>query len=118
MLNEAEFMTQLFAMWMEPDLASRRAFIEAHFHSDVRFHDGDGEFVGYDGLEKFSDSLQSRFPGAKFTLAGQPQRLGDAVRAYWHFGPPPKPAALSGMDFIILSEGKASGLYAFVDIAG
>jgi SnoaL-like domain len=115
--DENEYMTELFAMWMESDIAVRRAAIEAHFQRDVRFHDRDGEFVGYDGLEKFSDSLQTRFPGAKFTLAGQPQRLGDAIRAYWHFGPPANPAAVSGMDFIILSDGRASALYAFVDIA-
>jgi len=116
MLSEAEFMAGLFAMWMEPDVAVRRTAIEAHFHSDVRFHDPDGEFVGYEGLERFSDSLQSRFPGARFTLARQPQRLGDAIRAYWTFGPPAKPAAVSGMDFIILSEDRARTLYAFVDI--
>jgi hypothetical protein len=56
------------------------------------------EFVGYEGLEKFSDSLQSRFPGAVFRLAGRPQRLGDAIRTYWNFGPPAKPDAVSGMD--------------------
>jgi hypothetical protein len=117
MLSEAEFMTELFAMWMEPDVAARRVAIEAQFHSDVRFDDPDGEFVGYEGLERFSDSLQSRFPGAQFTLARQPQRLGDAIRAYWTFGPPAKPAAVSGMDFIILSQGRPTALYAFVDIA-
>jgi len=117
MLSEPEFVTELFAMWVDPDAAARRAAIEAHFHSDVRFHDPDGEFVGYEGLERFSDSLQSRFPGARFTLARPPQRLGDAIRAYWTFGPPAQPAAASGMDFIILSEGKVSALYAFVDIA-
>jgi hypothetical protein len=117
MPSEAEFMTELFAMWMEPDVATRRAAIEAHFHSDVRFHDPDGEFVGYEGLERFSDSLQSRFPRAQFTLARPPQRLGDAIRAYWTFGPPGTPGAVSGMDFIILSDGRASALYAFVDIA-
>ena len=116
MLNETEFMTELFAMWMESDIAVRRQALEAHFHKDVHFYDRDGEFVGYEGLERFSDSLQSQFPGAGFTLAEPPQRLGDAIRAYWRFGPPAKPAAVSGMDFIILSENKASSLYAFVEI--
>jgi SnoaL-like domain len=115
--TETEFMTQLFAMWIEPDVAARRIAIETHFHPDIRFHDRDGEFVGYEGLETFSDSLQSRFPGALFTLAGPPQRLGDAIRAYWHFGPPAKPDSVSGMDFILLFEGKISSLYAFIDIS-
>ena len=50
-----------------------------------------------------------------FTLAGRPQRLGDAIRTYWNFGPPAKPDAVSGMDFIILSDDKVRTLYAFVD---
>jgi hypothetical protein len=117
-LNETEFMTELFATWIEPDVATRRAAIEAHFHGDVRLHHCDDEFLGYEEVERFSDSLQSRFPGAEFTLAGQPQRLGDAIRAYWHFGPPSKPTAVSGMDFVILSDSKASSLLAmwFVDV--
>jgi hypothetical protein len=81
MLNEVEFVTALFAMWIEQDVTARRAAIEAHFHNDVHLHDRDGDFVGYQGLETFSDSLRSRFPGAEFTLAGRPQLLGDAIRA-------------------------------------
>lgn len=43
--------------------------------------------------------------------------VGNAIRAFWHFGPSGNPKAVSGMDFVILS-GKASSLYAFVDDAG
>ena len=50
-----------------------------------------------------------------FTLAGRPQRLGDAIRTYWNFGPPAKPDAVSRMDFIILSDDKVRTLYAFAD---
>jgi len=60
---------------------------------------------------------KSRFPGARFTLARRPQQLGDAIRAYWFFGPPDKPRAVSGMDFVILDGGKARTLYAFLDTA-
>ena len=45
----------------------------------------------------------------------RPQQLGDAIRAYWFFGPPDKPRAVSGMDFVILDGGKARTLYAFLD---
>jgi hypothetical protein len=48
-------------------------------------------------------------------MAGRPQRLGDAIRPCWNFGPPTKPDAVSGMDFTILSDGKVGTLYAFVD---
>ena len=43
-----------------------------------------------------SDLLQSRFPGARFTLAGASRTLSNAIRAFWHFGPPDNPQAVTG----------------------
>ena len=75
-LTEAiQFMNELFAIWTETDHASRRAAIEAHYHPDIHFNDPDGEFIGYQALEGFSDSLQQRFPGARFE-ARRPTRDG------------------------------------------
>lgn len=102
------FMTELLAIWTETDGVSRRASIEAHYQPDIRFTDLDGEFVGYEALETFSDSLQARFPGEQFELVGHPDTLGDAVRAYWNLGP------VSGMDFALLEDGKVRALYAFI----
>jgi hypothetical protein len=116
MIDPTRFMTEVFAMWTERDVDARRDAIRAHFHETVRFYDHDGAFVGHAALEKFSDSLQSRFPDARFTLASAPQVLGDAVRAFWYFGPPAKPQAIDGMDFVILDGDKIKTLYAFVNI--
>ncbi|MGB0092836.1 MAG: hypothetical protein WBP81_09930 [Solirubrobacteraceae bacterium] len=70
-------MAELLAIWTEPDRVSRRASIRAHYRPDIRFTDRDGEFVGYEALESFSDSLQARFPGERFELVGRPDSLGD-----------------------------------------
>lgn len=113
--NATQFMTEILAMWTETNADARRAVIQSHFDEDVRFQDRDGQFVGHAGLEAFSDSLQSRFPTACFALAESPQTLGNAIRAYWHFGPPENPQAVSGMDFIIWDSEKVSALYAFID---
>jgi len=102
-------------MWTETDVEARRAVIQTHFDEHVRFHDRDGEFVGHAGLEAFSDLLQSRLPTARFALAESPQTLGNAIRAYWRFGPPENSQAVSGMDFVLWDGEKASTLYAFVD---
>jgi hypothetical protein len=102
-------------MWTKAELDARRAVIQSHFDEGVHFHDPDGESVGHAGLEAFSDSLQSRFPGARFTPAGTPRRPSNRIRAFWHFGPPDNPHAVSGMDFVILEGEKVSRLYAFVD---
>ena len=58
------------------------------------------------GRTERSDSLQNRFPGARFTLAEPPRTVGNAIRAFWHFGPPGNPRAVSGMDFVILDGEK------------
>lgn len=115
--DAARFMTEIFGMWTEADVDARRAAIRSHFDEAVRFHDPDGESVGHAGLEAFSDSLQSRFPGARFTLAAAPRTLSNAIRAFWHFGPPDNPLAVSGMDFVILNGARVSSLYAFIDDA-
>lgn len=82
---------------------------------DVRFFDPDGEFGGHDGIEGFSDSLQSRFPGASFALTRPPEMLGGAIRAFWEFGSAEKPPAVTGMDFVVLNGGRVRRLYAFLD---
>ena len=110
-----QFMTEILDMWTETDTAARRAAIESHFDESVTFHDPDGELVGHDGIEAFSDSLQRRFPGARFKFAATPQMLGNAIRGIWQFGPPYNPDAISGMDFAIWDGRRVTALYAFVD---
>lgn len=93
-IDATHFMTAILGMWTEPAVDARRAVIQAHFDEGVYFHDPDGEFVGHAGLEAFSDSLQQRFPGARFTLADTPRTVGNAICAFWHFGPPENPQAV------------------------
>lgn len=107
-------MTSLLGMWTQPDRTSRRRAIEDLFRPDAHLHDEDGEFVGYEALEGFSDSLQSRFPGARFTLTAVTS-IGNAIRASWNFGPPERPDAVTGMDFVILVGEKISQVFAFVE---
>ncbi len=100
--------------WTQSDSTSRRSALRELFHPDAHFQDIDGEFVGYEELEGFSDSLQSRFPGARFTLTSV-SSIGNAIRASWTFGPPEHADAVTGMDFVILDGDKISQLYAFVE---
>jgi SnoaL-like domain len=104
-----EFMTELLAVWTEPDPAIRRAAIEAHYQDDIVFYDPDGVFTGHADLESFSDSLQQRFPGQHFEMVGEPSVVGNALRTYWRFGP------VSGMDLALIADDKVSTLYAFVE---
>ena len=115
-IDPTRFMNGIFSMWTEHRPEVRRAAIAAHFHDDVRFFDHDGTMTGHAALEAFSDSLQRRFPEARFTLASPPQVLGDALRAYWTLGPLPNGKVADGMDFVILDGDKVRTLYAFVHV--
>jgi len=110
MIDPTAFMREILTMWFERDATIRRETIRAHFHPDVRFVDHDGTFVGYEGLEAFSDSLQRRFPTGAFVMTGPAERLDDAIRAYWTLGP------ATGMDFALLDGDKIKTLYAFVTL--
>jgi hypothetical protein len=110
-IDAAQFMNELFAIWTETNHTARRAAIETHFDPDVDLHDPDGEFIGYDALEAFSNALQQRFPGARFEMVGHPDRVGNALRTNWRFGPD------RGTDFVLLHDQKVRSLYAFVQPA-
>ena len=109
------FMEDVLSMWTNPDAEARAAVLRARFTEDVRFHDLDGEFVGYAGLEKFSASLRERFPNAGFSLIAAPDTAGNGFRAFWRFGPPENREVVTGMDFVIWDGERANALYAFVN---
>jgi hypothetical protein len=116
MIDATPFMTEVLAMWAETDAVARRAAIERRFADTIVLRDAHGEYAGYAAIESFSDSLQTRFPGARFSLARPPQVVGNGARAYWYFGPAENPRAVSGMDFLVFDDDdKATAVYAFVE---
>ncbi len=115
MTTPSDFMTEVLAMWTETDASARRDVLGRRFAEDVHFNDPDGVFRGHAGLEEFSAGFRARFPRGRFTLAGPPQAAGNGFRAFWTFGPPETPDAVSGMDFVIWDGERASALYAFVN---
>ena len=114
MSTPTDFMTDVLGMWTETDGDRRAAVLRKRFAEDVGFHDADGDFAGHAGLEQFSASLRERFPTARFELASAPQTVGNAFLAAWRFGPPHKPGAVTGSDFVIWDGERATELYAFV----
>lgn len=108
-------MSEVLANWTETDTEARRDAFEAHFAADATFVDPDGTFTGIAGLESFSDSFQERLPGVHFSLRAEPQRVGDAVRAFWQAGPPEEPDKVTGMDLAIFHGPTIRRLYAFLD---
>lgn len=107
-IDDTRFMNEVLAMWFESDPAARRQAIASHFDPDIRFFDHDGTLVGYDALERFSDSLQKRFPHDRFTMSDRPERMANGVRAFWTLG------RGTGMDFALFEGGKIKTMYVFV----
>jgi hypothetical protein len=108
MTNDTQFMNEVLANWFERDPVVRRKALASHFHPDIHFVDHDGTFVGYEELEKFSDALQKRFPEGRFAMSATPERVANAVRAFWTLG------RGTGMDFALFEGTRIKALYVFV----
>jgi hypothetical protein len=109
-------MTSLLGMWTQPNRATRYVVLRELFRSDVVFHYGDAEYVGFEALEGLSDEMQSRYPGAQFTLTAATS-VGNAVRASWVLKAADGHEVEHGTYFATLEADKICSLYGFVEHA-
>lgn len=105
---------QHFEVWNNRDQASRLTEMAGVYTKDVVFNDVDQISVGYESMSNFIEHLLAANKGFKFTT-GKISSNHNLVRIYWNFGPAAKPALVSGMDLIIVENGKIKSLTPFVD---
>jgi SnoaL-like domain len=117
MASPQNLMNGVLGMWMQSNPPTRYAAMEELFRHDIVFHYGDAEYVGFEAIEGLSDEMQSRYPGAKFTLTAA-STVGNAVRASWTLKAADGHEIETGTYFATLEGGKICSLYAFVDRAG
>ena len=111
----AELLTRMHEeVFAVSDPARRRDAIAVLFTDDCLFSDPHGTHIGRDALAQAVTDLLARFPGFRFTL-GLRQSLQDAGRQQWFFGLPGEPPKISGLDVVVLSNGKIRALYTFLD---
>ena len=72
-----------------------------------------GVFVGPEALDKFASDLRETHP--HFRL--QAQALHNAGRLAWGSRPRGGPPNYTGLDVVIVREGKIAALYVFLDSA-
>src|SRR3982074_2595140 len=84
----------------EGDATRRRAAIEELYTEDCVLYVPPGKFVGRGALDKF---------------AGDPQALHNAGRLAWGSGPRGEAPDYTGLDVIIVRDGKIAALYVFLD---
>ena len=99
----------------EGDAARRRAAIKALYTEDAVVYAPPGAIVGHDALDKFAGDLRATHPHFVYTPHGAPQAVGNAGRLAWGSGPSGAKPDYTGLDVIIVRDGKIAALYVFLD---
>ena len=99
----------------EGDARRRRAAIEELYTEDCELYVPPGKFVGHTALDKFAGDLRATHPHFVYTPHGEPQALQNAGRLAWSSGPRGEAPDYTGLDVIIVRDGKIAALYVFLD---
>ena len=99
----------------EGDAARRRAAIEKLYTEDCVLYVPPGIFVGHEALDKFAGDLRATHPDFVYTPRGKAQALHNAGRLAWGSGPRDEPPNYTGLDVVIVRDGKIAALYVFLD---
>ena len=99
----------------EGDARRRRTAIEELYTEDCELNVPPGKFVGHAALDKFAGDLRATHPHFVYTPHGEPQALQNAGRLAWSSGPRGEAPDYTGLDVIIVRDGKIAALYVFLD---
>jgi hypothetical protein len=99
----------------EGDPARRRRAIEELYTEDCVLYVPPGAFVGHDAPDKFAGDLRATHPHFVYSPHGSSQVLHNSGRLAWGSGPKGEAPAYTGVDFIIVRDGKIAALYVYLD---
>jgi hypothetical protein len=75
-----------------------------------------GKVIGREALDKFAGELRATHPHFVYIPHGEPQALQDAAgRLAWGSGPRGQKPDYTGLDVIVVREGRIAALYVFLD---
>jgi SnoaL-like domain len=74
-----------------------------------------GVFVGHDALDKFAGDLRATHPHFVYTPHGEPQALHNGGILAWGSGPKGEAPDYTGLDVVIIRDGKIAALYVFLN---
>ena len=74
-----------------------------------------GRYVGRDALDRVAGELRAGHPNFVYAPHRPPQVVQNAGRIPWGSGPLGEPPNYTGLDVIIVRDGKISALYVFLD---
>src|SRR6266403_4525881 len=99
----------------EGNAARRRAAIEDLYTEDCVLYVPPGIFVGLEALDKFAGDLRATHPNFVYTPHGEAQAVHNAGILAWGSGPKGEAPEYTGLDVIIVRDGKIAALYVFLD---
>ncbi|MFM0080307.1 nuclear transport factor 2 family protein [Paraburkholderia sediminicola] len=99
----------------EGDAERRRAAIEELYTEDCVLYVPPGTFVGHDALDKFAGDLRASHPHFVYAPHGEAQALHNAGRLAWGSGTRGEAPDYTGVDVIIVRDGRIEALYVFLD---
>jgi SnoaL-like domain len=99
----------------EGDAARRRAAIDEFYTDDCALYVPPGVFAGRDALDKFAGDLRATHPHFVYTPHGEAQALHNAGILAWGSGPRGEAPGYTGLDLIIVREGRIAALYVFLN---
>jgi len=99
----------------EGDAVHRRAAIEELYTEDCVLEAPPGTFVGRQALDKFAGDLRATHPHFVYTPHGEPQALHNAGRLACGSGPRGEAPDYTGLDVIVVRDGKIAALFVFLD---
>jgi hypothetical protein len=99
----------------EGDPTRRRAAIEDLYAEDCVVLLPLGRYVGHQAPDQIASELRAGHPSFVYTPHSAPQAVQDGGRIAWGSGPAGEPPRDTGLDVIIVSDGKIAALYVFLD---
>jgi len=99
----------------ESDAARRRAAIDEFYTDDCVLYVQPGVFVGRNALDKFAGDLRATHPNFVYTPHGEAQAVHNAGILAWGSGPKGEAPEYTGLDVIIVRDGRIAALYVFLN---
>ena len=99
----------------EGDATRRRAAVDEFYTDDCVLHVPPGAFAGRDALDKFAGDLRATHPHFVYTPHGEAQVLHNAGILAWGSGPRGEVPEYTGLDVIIVRDGRIAALYVFLN---
>ncbi|KVL13612.1 nuclear transport factor 2 family protein [Burkholderia cepacia] len=112
----ADLIDRYFDAWNEPDVARRRALIDATYASDAAYRDPLMAGDGHAGIDAMIAAVQARFPAFRFRRTTDVDAFGQHLRFSWALVSPDGAVIVKGSDFgTVDASGRLATVTGFID---